>query len=339
MAHDDLVLVTGGGGFIGGALVSSLRQQGYKRIRAVDIKPFDHWYQRFNDVENLCLDLNEKENCEVAAQGARDIFNLAANMGGMGFIEKNKAICMLSVLINTHMLQAAVKHGVSRFFYASSACVYNGDKQKTFEAPSLKEEDAYPALAEDGYGWEKLFSERMSRHFREDFGLYTRVARFHNVYGPWGTWFGGREKAPAAICRKVIEAKLSGKHEIEIWGTGNQTRSFMYIDDCLNGIQKIMNSDVIDPINLGSSEAVSINQLVDMVEKIAGIRLKRNYDLSAPQGVNGRNSDNTLIKKLLHWEPNIPLQTGLEKTYAWIYDQYQAREKGAAGVVKEFVTA
>jgi nucleoside-diphosphate-sugar epimerase len=339
MAHNDLVLVTGGGGFIGGALVSSLRQQGYKRIRAVDIKPLDHWYQRFDDVENLCLDLNEKESCEVAAHGARDIFNLAANMGGMGFIEKNKAICMLSVLINTHMLQAAVKHGVSRFFYASSACVYNGDKQKTFEAPSLKEEDAYPALAEDGYGWEKLFSERMSRHFREDFGLYTRVARFHNVYGPWGTWFGGREKAPAAICRKVIEAKLSGKHEIEIWGTGNQTRSFMYIDDCLNGIQKIMNSDILDPINLGSSEAVSINQLVDMVEKIAGIRLKRNYDLTAPQGVNGRNSDNTLIKKLLHWEPNIPLQTGLEKTYAWIYDQYQAREKGAAGVVKEFVTA
>ena len=339
MAHNDLVLVTGGGGFIGGALVSSLRQQGYKCIRAVDIKPLDHWYQRFDDVENLCLDLNEKESCEVAAHGARDIFNLAANMGGMGFIEKNKAICMLSVLINTHMLQAAVKHGVSRFFYASSACVYNGDKQKTFEAPSLKEEDAYPALAEDGYGWEKLFSERMSRHFREDFGLYTRVARFHNVYGPWGTWFGGREKAPAAICRKVIEAKLSGKHEIEIWGTGNQTRSFMYIDDCLNGIQKIMNSDILDPINLGSSEAVSINQLVDMVEKIAGIRLKRNYDLTAPQGVNGRNSDNTLIKKLLHWEPNIPLQTGLEKTYAWIYDQYLAREKGAAGVVKEFVTA
>jgi len=319
--------------------VSSLRQQGYKRIRAVDIKPLDHWYQHFNDVENLCLDLNEKESCEIAADGARDIYNLAANMGGMGFIEKNKAICMLSVLINTHMLQAAVKHGVSRFFYASSACVYNGDKQKTFEAPSLKEEDAYPALAEDGYGWEKLFSERMSRHFREDFGLYTRVARFHNVYGPWGTWFGGREKAPAAICRKVIEAKLAGKHEIEIWGTGNQTRSFMYIDDCLNGIQKIMNSDIIDPINLGSSEAVSINQLVDMVERIAGIRLKRNYDLTAPQGVNGRNSDNTLIKKLLHWEPNIPLQTGLEKTYAWIYDQHQAREKGAAGVVKEFVTA
>ncbi len=335
---NDLVLVTGGGGFIGGALVASFRKQGYRNIRAVDIKPFDHWYQRFDDVENLSLDLNEKVNCEIAADGAKDIYNLAANMGGMGFIEKNKALCMLSVLINTHMLQAAVKHGANRFFYASSACVYNGDRQKSFEAPSLKEEDAYPALAEDGYGWEKLFSERMCRHFREDYGLYTRVARFHNVYGPWGTWFGGREKAPAAISRKVIEAKLAGKHEIEIWGTGHQTRSFMYIDDCLNGIQKIMNSDILEPINLGSSEAVSINQLVDMVEGIAGIKLERKYDLTAPQGVNGRNSDNTLIKKYLGWEPNIPLQTGMEKTYSWIYDQYLAREKGAAGVVREFVT-
>jgi len=335
---NDLVLVTGGGGFIGGALVASFRKQGYRNIRAVDLKPFDHWYQRFDDVENLSLDLNEKDNCEIAARGAKDIYNLAANMGGMGFIEKNKALCMLSVLINTHMLQAAVKHGAKRFFYASSACVYNGDRQKSFEAPSLKEEDAYPALAEDGYGWEKLFSERMCRHFREDYGLYTRVARFHNVYGPWGTWFGGREKAPAAISRKVIEAKLAGKHEIEIWGTGHQTRSFMYIDDCLNGIQKIMNSDILEPINLGSSEAVSINQLVDMVEGIAGIRLERKYDLTAPQGVNGRNSDNTLIQKYLGWEPNIPLQTGMEKTYAWIYEQYLAREKGAAGVVREFVT-
>jgi GDP-D-mannose 3', 5'-epimerase len=334
----DLIVVTGGGGFIGGALVASLRKQGCKRIRAVDIKPLDHWYQRFEDVENLSLDLNEKQNCEVSARDAREIFNLAANMGGMGFIEKNKALCMLSVLINTQMLQAALKSGVGRFFYASSACVYNGDKQKTFEAPSLKEEDAYPALAEDGYGWEKLFSERMCRHFREDFGLYTRVARFHNVYGPWGTWFGGREKAPAAICRKVIEAKLAGKHEIDIWGTGHQTRSFMYIDDCLEGIQKIMNSEILEPINLGSSEAVSINQLVDMVEGIAGIQLERKYDLSAPQGVNGRNSDNTLIKSYLNWEPNISLQAGLEKTYAWIYDQYLAREKGAAGVVREFVT-
>jgi GDP-D-mannose 3',5'-epimerase len=338
MAHDDLVLVTGAGGFIGGALVASLRNQGYRRIRAVDVKPPNHWYQRFEDVENLCQDLNDKQNCEIAAKGVRDIYNLAANMGGMGFIEKNKALCMLSVLINTQMLQAALKYGAARYFYSSSACVYNGDMQTSFEAPLLKEADAYPALAEDGYGWEKLFSERMCRHFREDFGLYTRVARFHNVYGPWGTWFGGREKAPAAICRKVIEAKVTKKHEIEIWGAGNQTRSFMYIDDCLVGIQKIMNSEILEPINLGSSEAVSINQLTDIVEGIAGIRLERKYDLGAPKGVNGRNSDNTLIKKYLNWEPNLPLKTGMAKTYAWIYDQYLAREKGAAGVVMEFTT-
>ena len=334
-----LILVTGAGGFIGGNLVASLRAQGHRAIRAVDVKPPSEWYQRFEDVENLSLDLNLKENCEVAAQGAKDIYNLAANMGGMGFIEHNKALCMLSVLINTHMLQAALKSGAGRFFYSSSACVYNGDKQQTFEAPSLKEEDAYPALAEDGYGWEKLFSERMCRHFREDFGLYTRVARFHNVYGPWGTWYGGREKAPAAICRKVIEAKISGKHEIEIWGSGDQTRSFMYIDDCIKGIGLILNSNIIDPINLGSSEAVTINQLVDLAEDIAGIKLKRRYDLSAPKGVNGRNSDNTLIKKYLNWEPDTTLRKGLEKTYRWIYDQYLARERGEAGVVREFTAA
>jgi GDP-D-mannose 3', 5'-epimerase len=336
VALNDKILVAGAGGFIGGALVSLLRKQGYRDIRAVDVKPFDEWYQRFDDVENLCLDLNLKENCEIAAEGAVEIYNLAANMGGMGFIEHNKALCMLSVLINTHMLQAALKHGtVRRFFYSSSACVYNGDKQTTFEAPSLKEEDAYPALAEDGYGWEKLFSERMCRHFREDFGLTTRVARFHNVYGPWGTWFGGREKAPAAICRKVIEAKVSGNHRIEIWGSGVQTRSFMFIDDCTEGIQRITNSEILEPINLGSSEAVTINQLVDMAEDIAGIKLKRNYDLSAPKGVNGRNSDNTLIQKYLRWEPSTPLRVGLEKTYRWIFDQYMAREKGEAGVVRE----
>ena len=335
----DLVLVTGAGGFIGGNLIGDLRTRGYKRIRAVDNKPLTEWYQRFEDVESLSLDLNLKENCEEATQGARDVYNLAANMGGMGFIEHNKALCMLSVLINTHMLQAAVKFGVQRFFYSSSACVYNADKQKTFEAPSLKEEDAYPALAEDGYGWEKLFSERMCRHFREDFGLYTRVARFHNVYGPWGTWYGGREKAPAAICRKVIEAKISGNHEIDIWGPGNQMRSFMYIDDCLKGIDLIMNSDILEPINLGSSEAVTINQLVDIVEEIAGITLKRNYDLCAPKGVNGRNSDNTLMQNYLGWEPNTPLRTGLEKTYRWIYDQCLARERGEAGVVRERTAA
>ena len=338
-AANTTIVVTGAGGFIGGALVADFRKRGFTSIRAIDIKPLDEWYQRFDDVENLSLDLNEKNNCEIAARSASEVYNLAANMGGMGFIEHNKALCMLSVLINTHMLQASLKHGVKRFFYASSACVYNGDKQKEFGAASLKEEDAYPALAEDGYGWEKLFSERMCRHFREDFGLETRVARFHNVYGPWGTWYGGREKAPAAICRKVVEAKLKGKHEIEIWGTGEQTRSFMFIDDCIKGIDMIVRSQILEPINLGSSEAVSINGLVDIVEDIAGIRLKRKYDLSAPKGVNGRNSDNTLIQRYLHWEPDTTLRAGLEKTYAWIHDQFVARERGEAGVVREAATS
>lgn len=338
---DKLTVIAGGGGFIAGNLIASLRQQGYRHIRAVDVKPLEHWYQRFDDVENLSLDLNERENCEIAMKGATEVYNLAANMGGMGFIEKNKALCMLSVLINTHMLMAARKYGVERYFYSSSACVYNGTLQHTaddgdrFIAPALKESDAYPALAEDGYGWEKLFSERMCRHFMEDFGLLVRVARFHNVYGPWGTWLGGREKAPAAICRKVIEAKLGGKHEIAIWGSGHQTRSYMYIDDCIKGIGLIMHSNILEPINLGSNEAVSVNQLVDIVEDIAGIRLQRNYDLGAPKGVNGRNSDNTLINKYLGWEPRISLQAGLEKTYAWIYDQCQLRERGSEGVVRE----
>jgi len=338
---NQLVLVAGAGGFIGGSLVASLRRRGYSQIRAVDVKPLEHWYQKYDDVENLSLDLNERENCEIATRGATEVYNLAANMGGMGFIEKNKALCMLSVLINTQMLMAARKHGVGRFFYSSSACVYNGELQHTaddgdkFTPPALKESDAYPALAEDGYGWEKLFSERMCRHFMEDFGMHVRVARFHNVYGPWGTWFGGREKAPAAICRKVIEAKLTGRHEIEIWGNGHQTRSFMYIDDCIKGIKLIMNSEIVEPINLGSSEAVSINQLVDIVEDIAGVKLQRNYDLGAPKGVNGRNSDNTLIQKYLHWEPSISLRTGLEKTYEWIFEQYRLRDGGAKGVVRE----
>lgn len=331
--RDQLIVVTGAGGFIGGALVADLRRKGHRKIRAVDIKPFREWYQVFDDVENLSLDLNLRENCARAASGAHQVFNLAANMGGMGFIENNKALCMLSVLINTHMLQAAQECGVQRYFYSSSACVYNGEKQTDPHNPGLKEEDAYPALAEDGYGWEKLFSERMCRHFREDFGLETRVARFHNVYGPHGTWDGGREKAPAAICRKVIAAKLSGKHEIEIWGSGNQTRSFMYIDDCIEGIHKIMDSAILEPINLGSSEMVTINQLVDLVEEIAGIKLKRSYNLNAPKGVTGRNSDNTLIRKYLGWEPSIPLRIGLEKTYRWIYDEYVARERNPDSVV------
>jgi nucleoside-diphosphate-sugar epimerase len=324
---DQLIVVNGAGGFIGGNLVADLRRQGYEKIRAVDIKPYHEWYQKYDDVENLVLDLNLKESCEQAAQQAHTVYNLAANMGGMGFIENNKALCMLSVLINTHMLQAAMKVGVERYFYSSSACVYNADKQTDVNVTALKEEDAYPALAEDGYGWEKLFSERMCRHFREDYGLWVRFARFHNVYGPFGTWDGGREKAPAAICRKVIDAKVNGKKEINIWGDGKQTRSFMYIDDCLKGIQMLLASDVVEPLNIGSSELVSINQMVDMVEKIAGVKLKRTYDLSAPKGVRGRNSDNTLIKKLLGWEPSTKLYDGLEKTYAWIYDQYMALHK------------
>lgn len=317
-AMDDLVLITGGGGFIGGHLVADLRRKGFKRLRAVDIKGLGDWYQVFPDVENLQLDLRREDDCVRAAQGARYVFNLACDMGGMGFIEAHKAECMLSVLINTHMLVAARDQRAERFFYSSSACVYAAEKQTSAAVAPLQESDSYPAMPEDGYGWEKLFSERMCRHFSEDFGLQSRVARYHNVYGPLGTYDGGREKAPAAICRKVIAAKLSGKHEIEIWGDGEQTRSFTYIDDCLIGTSAIMASDIHEPLNLGSSELVTINQLVDIVEQIAGLRLKRNYDLSAPKGVRGRNSDNTLISARLGWAPSTPLRTGMEKTYEWI---------------------
>jgi len=315
------IVVCGAGGFIGGHLVADLLRQGHRDLRAVDIKPLDEWYQHFPQVENLQLDLQGKEACEQAAKGAEQIYNHAADMGGMGFIENNRCLCMLSVLINTHLLMAAKKFGVKRYFYASSACVYNADKQRDPNVTALKEADAYPAMPEDGYGWEKLFSERMCRHFREDFGLWTRVARYHNVYGPHGTWDGGREKAPAAICRKVIQAKLSGKLEIEIWGDGHQTRSFMYIDDCLKGTQMLMHSEVIEPLNLGSNELVSINQLVEMVEGIAGVKLKRSYNLNAPKGVAGRHSDNTLIKKYFGWEPSTRLKDGLDNTYAWFHDE------------------
>jgi GDP-D-mannose 3', 5'-epimerase len=314
------ILVAGAGGFIGGHLVKELVKKG-NSVRAVDIKPLNEWYQITDGVDNLVLDLRLRENCYTALNGFNEVFNLAADMGGMGFIENNKAACMISVLINTHLLIAARDCGIDRFFYASSACVYNGDKQTDINNPGLKEADAYPALAEDGYGWEKLFSERMCRHFREDFGLTTRVARFHNVYGPHGTFDGGREKAPAAISRKVIEASLTGRKDITIWGDGQQTRSFMYIDDCMKGILAIMYSDIIEPLNLGSSEMVSINQLVDIVEDIAGFKLNRNYDLGAPKGVRGRNSENTLIRKYLNWEPSIPLKEGMKKTYDWIKDQ------------------
>src|SRR5215213_4294833 len=325
---NEILLVAGGGGFIGGHLVARLRDEGHTRIRCVDVKPLEQWYQVFDDVENVVADLKLRDECRSACEGVSEVYNLAADMGGMGFIENNKALCMLSVLINTHLLQAAREANVDRFFYASSACVYNADKQRDQQVTPLKESDAYPALAEDGYGWEKLFSERMCRHFEEDYGLVTRVARFHNVYGPQGTWEGGREKAPAAICRKVIHAIENGEEEIEIWGDGRQTRSFMYVDDCVDGILKIMQSNIREPINLGSDELTTINGLVEIVEKIAGVKLKHRHNLSAPKGVNGRNSDNTLIKKYLGWAPGIRLRDGMERTYQWIREEYQKVNRG-----------
>ncbi len=316
---DDTILVAGAGGFIGGHLVAELRRLGYRRIRAVDIKPLDHWYQRFDDVENVSADLRNAAACDTTCSGMAYVFNHACDMGGMGFIETHKADCMLSVLINTNLLLAARKHGIRRFMFASSACVYAADKQTRADVTALKESDAYPAMPEDGYGWEKLFSERMCRHFREDFGIETRIVRYHNVYGPLGTFDGGREKAPAAICRKVAQAKLAGTRDIEIWGDGEQTRSFMYIDDCIAGTLALMAADFHDPINLGSAELVSINRLVDIVEDIAGAEFDRRYDPTKPKGVRGRNSDNTLIREVLGWEPSIRLKDGLARTYAWIW--------------------
>jgi len=323
------VLVAGGGGFIGGHLVAELLRRGHE-VRSVDVKPLGEWYQVHPDAENVQADLMDLAACRTATAGVDRVYDLAADMGGMGFIENNKAACMLSVLTGTHLLLAARDAGVDRFFFASSACVYNADKQTDPNVTALKESDAYPAMPEDGYGWEKLFTERMARHFREDYGLGTRVARYHNVYGPNGTWTGGREKAPAAICRKVAIAKLTGNHEIEVWGDGLQTRSFMYIDDCVNGTLMLTDSDVVEPINIGSSELVTINQMIDMVAEIAGITVTRRHDLSAPQGVRGRNSDNTTILAELGWEPSIPLYKGLEQTYAWIHDQVVATGAASA---------
>jgi GDP-D-mannose 3',5'-epimerase len=318
------VLVAGAGGFIGGHLVADLLRQGFS-VRAVDIKPFEEWYQVSPEADSRIGDLADLSTCQKSVDGVEVVYNLAADMGGMGFIENNKALCMLSVLESTHLLVAARDANIERFFYSSSACVYAADKQTSPDVTALAEADAYPAMPEDGYGWEKLFTERMCRHFYEDFGLETRVARYHNVYGPLGTFEGGREKAPAAISRKVAEAKLTGKRDIDIWGDGHQTRSFMYIDDCVKGSQLIANAPYGPPLNLGSSELVSINQLVSIVEDIAGITLERHYDLTAPQGVRGRNSDNALIQETFGWEPSITLRDGLEKTYSWIYDQLAAR--------------
>jgi GDP-D-mannose 3',5'-epimerase len=327
-----LTVVTGGGGFIGGHLVAELKRRGFEQIRAVDLKPVERWYQQHDGVENVSADLREKEACYAAADGATNVFNLAADMGGMGFIETHKADCMVSVLINTNMLLASKDTGAERFLFGSSACVYAAGKQTNTDVTALVEADAYPAMPEDGYGWEKLFSERMCRHFMEDYGISVRLPRFHNVYGPYGTYDGGREKAPAAICRKVIQAQLDGSNTIEIWGDGEQTRSFTYIEDTIDGIFRIMESEMTEPINLGSSQLVTINQLVDIAEGIAGVKVERNYNLSAPQGVRGRNSDNTLILERLGWEPSISLEDGLAKTYAWIHEQMTSGERDEAAL-------
>ncbi|MDR7085712.1 nucleoside-diphosphate-sugar epimerase [Aeromicrobium panaciterrae] len=318
------VLVTGAGGFIGGHLVADLLSQG-KSVRATDVKPTSEWYQVHADAESIVADCADMTDAHKIAQDTTQIYNLAADMGGMGFIENNKAECMLSVLTSTNMLVAARDAGTRDFFYSSSACVYAGDKQTDPNVTALKESDAYPADPEDGYGWEKLFSERMARHFREDFGLETRIARYHNVYGPEGTFEGGREKAPAALSRKIAQAKLSGDHTIGVWGDGEQSRSFMYIDDCVKGSQAILAGDNVEPVNLGSAELVTINQMIGILEEIAGVKVTKEHDLSAPQGVRGRNSDNTMFREIYGWEPSISLHDGLEKTYGWIYDQLKAR--------------
>src|SRR6266403_3570898 len=330
MNKEKLIVIAGGGGFIGGNLVKYFRDRGFTRIRAVDKKPVCDWYLRVPDVENLCLDCSAEENCNRVCEGAVKVYNLAADMGGMGFIERFRIECLRSILINTQLIEAAYRAGVERYFFSSSACAYSTLLQQDSNVRALKESDAYPAMAERGYGWEKLMSEIFCQEYWAERGMKTFIARFHNVYGPNGTWDGGREKAPAAICRKVIEAMDTGSGKINIWGDGHQTRSFMYIDDCLKGIDMIMHSDklIATPINLGSSELVSINDLVSKVEKIAGMKLRRHYELSAPRGVAGRNSDNTFIKKMLKWEPNTTLDAGLRATYKWIKQQYSARKKG-----------
>ena len=321
MLYKKRILVAGAGGFIGGWLVKSLLENGHENIRAIDIKPVHEWFQVFDGVENISIDLSTQENADIATRNTSIVYNLAADMGGMGFIENHKALCMLSVLINTNLIMFAQRNGVEKYFYASSACVYNQSLQSNSNNPGLKESDAYPAQPEDGYGWEKLFSERMCKHFYEDYGLEVRIARFHNVYGPNGTYTGGREKAPAAICRKVALAAITQKLDIDIWGDGEQTRSFTYIDDTINGIHKMMESSFNDPLNLGSSQMVTINEMVSVVEQIANVKLNRNYILDAPKGVRGRNSENSLIKSELNWTPTISLETGLKKTYEWIFSE------------------
>ena len=330
LKRDDLIVITGAGGFIGGNLAQYFRKKGFTRIRAVDKKPLYEWYLPVPGVESLCLDVSNEANCHRVCKGAVEVYNLAADMGGMGFIERFRVECLRSILINTHMIEAAYRAGARRYFFSSSACAYNTLLQKDPNVRALKESDAYPAMAERGYGWEKLMSEMFCEEYWHERGMKTFIARFHNVYGPHGTWDGGREKAPAAICRKVIEAQDKKDLRISIWGDGHQTRSFMFIDDCVKGIDMITHCDrlIATPINLGSNELVSINELVSKVERIAGVKLKREYDLDAPKGVAGRNSDNTFIKQVLRWEPNTTLDKGLAATYKWIKEQYHARKKG-----------
>ena len=330
LGRDDLIVITGAGGFIAGSLAKYFHDQGYTRIRAVDRKPLPEWYQRVPGVESVSMDLSHEQNAIDAVRGAVEVYNLAADMGGMGFIEHFRVECLRSILVNTHLTEASYRAGVSRYFFSSSACAYNTDLQKSPDVIALKESDAYPAMAERGYGWEKLISEMFCQEYWAERGLETHIARFHNIYGPNGTWFGGREKAPAAMCRKVLEAQESGDLRIQIWGDGTQTRSFCYIDDCVHGIDRIMHSPdlIATPINLGSSELVSINELVSIVEEIADVKLEREYDPGAPKGVAGRNSDNTFIQGVLGWEPNTPLRDGMAATYAWIAEQYAARKAG-----------
>jgi nucleoside-diphosphate-sugar epimerase len=313
-------LICGAGGFIGGHLVKSLMDEGHEVVCA-DVKPKHLWFQLFDENENYSLDLKEYENCLKVSKNVDYIYNMACNMGGMGFIENNKAECMLSVLINTNLLRSSIINNVKKYFFSSSACVYNGSKQKNTFIAGLKESDAYPAEPEDGYGWEKLFSERMCRHFTEDFKLETRIARYHNVYGPLGTFDGGREKAPAALCRKIIKAKLNSEKKIPVWGDGKQSRSFMYIDDCVSGTKNLFSNIYSEPFNIGSEEQVSINQMIDIIEDIANYKVEREYQLDKPKGVRGRSSNNDLVREKLNWDIEIKLKDGLEKTYKWIFDE------------------